>query len=94
MICKESVLPRGPDERRAGDKAALVALEALALSRGATKVQMLAVSGAFHTELMEPAAAALRSALSEARAHRRDRSTAAPTTPLRHLPALSHLPHP
>lgn len=51
----------------AGDKDALVALEPLLRARGASVVQTLTVSGAFHTHLMEPAAAALRDALAKVR---------------------------
>lgn len=48
-----------------GHRAALQRLEPLALEAGATKVIPLSVAGAFHTELMQPAATALGEALAE-----------------------------
>lgn len=46
-----------------GHKAALARLEEPAMAAGATKVIPLAVAGAFHTRLMQPAVEALTSAL-------------------------------
>lgn len=48
-----------------GHRSALERFTPLALAAGATKVIPLAVAGAFHTQLMQPAAAALREALAE-----------------------------
>lgn len=48
-----------------GHKSALARLEPLAIERGATKVIPLAVAGAFHTPLMQPAVESLREALLE-----------------------------
>lgn len=44
---------------------ALEAAEQLALQRGALKATRLAVSGAFHTRLMEPARRALEEVLGQ-----------------------------
>jgi [acyl-carrier-protein] S-malonyltransferase len=49
-----------------GHRAALERFTPLATAAGATKVIPLAVAGAFHTDLMQPAAAALSEALNEA----------------------------
>ena len=49
-----------------GHLSALQRLEPVALDQGAMKVVPLAVAGAFHTPLMEPAVAALREALQAA----------------------------
>jgi [acyl-carrier-protein] S-malonyltransferase len=48
-----------------GHRTAVERFTPLALSAGATKVIPLAVAGAFHTQLMQPAAAALSEALAE-----------------------------
>lgn len=48
-----------------GHKSALARLEPVALERGAVKVIPLAVAGAFHTPLMQPAVETLREALLE-----------------------------
>ena len=50
-----------------GDKSALEEVQRLAAAGGALKVQMVAVSGAFHTSRMDPAAEALKKVMAEAR---------------------------
>jgi [acyl-carrier-protein] S-malonyltransferase len=48
-----------------GDKDALEVVQKAAAAAGALKVQMVAVSGAFHTSRMDPAADALKQVLEE-----------------------------
>ncbi len=50
-----------------GHRTALARLEAVATAAGASRVIPLSVAGAFHTELMDPAAAALAEAVADAR---------------------------
>ena len=64
VLCPANLLCPG-NIAVSGHRSALARLEPIALKAGASKVIPLAVAGAFHTELMAPAAAELERAIAE-----------------------------